>query len=379
MRDRKAYRDAGRNDPHSVEQKREHPYDFVSLPERATAGSAVGHDQYPPERWSGVLTLVYQTCSELHVGSGGFDQVARGAPIRGIVRRQGQPVLPGASWKGAVRSRFEAITASTLGVASTRHGNVWSKKLPGVLQGSGREPFTVEIKDRRPKPRQDQETRRQQGSDIAQLCPAQALFGAMGYRGRVRPGEGEIKGPAPTKPLTVVPQESPQPHRLAKPGRARPAVGSTIQVDEVEGRKFYYDGPVVKQRNHRTAEGREIHVACDEVDFVPEGSAITIQVHLENLTAAEVGALLIAAGAGSEVGVLRFGGYKAAGLGKVTLESYTGTLVSGRERRPWRPAPAAALDLGAAIAEGLRTLIDRDRLRELHRITTHRRDQEGAP
>ncbi len=122
MRDPQAYAQHGRNDPLAPEQREEHPYDFVSLPEKPAVGRAVGHDRYPADRLTGKLTLTYQTEEPLHVGSGVFETaeecgLAGGAtPVRGIVRRLGEPVLPGSSFKGVVRARFEAITRSRLGV-----------------------------------------------------------------------------------------------------------------------------------------------------------------------------------------------------------------------------------------------------------------------
>ncbi len=50
MRDRDAYQRHGRNDPLAPEQLREHPYDFVSLPDKPAAGEAVGHHRYFDDR-----------------------------------------------------------------------------------------------------------------------------------------------------------------------------------------------------------------------------------------------------------------------------------------------------------------------------------------
>ena len=63
----------------------------------------------------------------------------------------------------------------------------------------------------------------------------------------------------------------------------------------------------------------------------------------------------------------------------MALTRYSAELARGPERRPWQRAGATPLDLDAAITEALGSLVDRARLAELHRITTHRRDQEGAP
>lgn len=380
MRNPKAFREAGRNDPYDPQQKLEHPYDFVSLPNEPKRTGAVAHGSYPADRWTGTVTLTYRVLSPLHVGSGGFDLAReRGLaggdrPVRGIVRCRDLPVLPGASWKGAVRARFEAITNSRLGVVSTKHSKVSRDKIPSPLQKGNGGKVDVQIEDARVRALKPQPNVRQV-SELTGLCPADALFGAMGYRGRVEAEEGTICGDPAVAHQLVAPLESPVAHRLAKPGMASADPGGTIRISEVEGRKFYYDGPIVEQR-HRNGQLQ----ASDEIDYVPKGATITVRVHLDSLTAAEVGALLVAAGWGDRVGVVRFGGYKAVGLGKVELAAVEPDLRLGKERRPWRPGATPSLATAAAVAAAHSArLIDAERLEELHRITTHRRDEKGAP
>ncbi|MDX1997781.1 MAG: RAMP superfamily CRISPR-associated protein [Thermoanaerobaculia bacterium] len=380
MRDRKAFLDAGRNDPHDLQQKAEHPYDFVSLPAKPTPRGAPTHGSYPADRWTGTVTLTYRVLSPLHVGSGGFDLAKeRGLaggdrPVRGIVRCRDLPVLPGASWKGAVRARFEAITNSRLGVVGTKHSKIPRAKIPSPLQKGNGGKVDVQIDDARVWALKPQPNVRQV-SELSGLCLADALFGAMGYRGRVEAEEGTISSHPATKPKLVAPLESPVAHRLAKPGKASADPGGTIRISEVEGRKFYYDGPIVDERR-RNGQLQ----ASDEIDYVPKDATITVRVHLDSLTAAEVGALLVAAGWGERVGVVRFGGYKAVGLGKVELKVVEPDLRLGKERRPWWRGATSSLDSATAVAAAYTEhLIDAGRLEELHRITTHRRDEKGAP
>src|SRR5436853_132180 len=92
-----------------------------------------------------------------------------------------------------------------------------------------------------------------------------ALFGAMGYRGRLHPSEGVIEGPRMEHPLSVPPQESPAVHRLAKPGAAFKTVDG-VEISEVEGRKFYYDGPLLEGRARPGEEGGPVR---EYVDAVP--------------------------------------------------------------------------------------------------------------
>jgi hypothetical protein len=375
MRDREAYvRAPGRSDPHSPAQMLEHPYDFVSLPDRPAKGAAVDHGSYPDDRWSGVLSLVYRTESPLHVGSGVFEMqeecgLGQGrSPVRGILRSRGKPVLPGSSWKGAVRARFEAITNSTLALAMTSSKEP-RVKVPEVLrQGTGK--HTFQISDPRVQSLQFPPTVKEP-SEIADLSPADALFGCLGYRGRVLPMDGEIEGPKATEPLAVAALDSPQMHRLAPPGDLEHAGGSKYRLARVEGRKFYYDGDVVHYRAIRSRGGER--QVFETIDHIPEGCKITIEVRLVAVTQEELGALLVSAGYGEGVGVVRFGGYKPAGLGRVRLEDAEARFHRGHDTQRWhRPRPEPH-DLDAAVAAARRALVDEGRLKEVDLVTTMKR------
>jgi CRISPR/Cas system CSM-associated protein Csm3 (group 7 of RAMP superfamily) len=389
MRNRDDYLSEGRNDPLSPEQLREHPYDFVSLPSRPRQeAEVVPHDRYSDQLLSGTLTLVYTTTSPLHVGSGVFEQAADcgleggSMPVRGIVRSRGRPVLPGSGWKGAVRSRFEAITRSRLAVVGT-FGREPAFKVPDVLR-SREAHHRVSISDRRVtddlKPLG---VLRRDHLDIApdrvtvkghrdQLSPAESLFGCMGYRGRVHPNDGIIEGPAATAPLQVAPLDSPVMHRLAMPGKLNKSGSGSLTISQVEGRKQYYDGDVVSERQ---IEGRNREGAPSEyVDHVPAGCTLTIEIHVESLSLAEFGALLVSAGYSSDTGIVRFGGYKPVGLGRVELQSATSQLWPGIATRSWRRPEPEKVDLDQAVAEAQQQdLIDQQALAELHAVTTRRR------
>jgi CRISPR/Cas system CSM-associated protein Csm3 (group 7 of RAMP superfamily) len=370
MRDPRQYEEHGRNNPLSDEQRREHPYDFVSLPNKPIPGGAVGHDRFPADRLTGRLTLVYEILTPLHVGSGVFETAAQcglgegNQPVRGITRRLGQPVLPGSSWKGAVRARFEAITRSRLGVA-TRPPKMEPWKLPRELRPDRGGKVKVELRDRRLDALRPADTH----TRLADLSPADALFGAMGYRGRLHPSEGVIEGPRMEYPLSVPPQESPAVHRLAKPGAAFKTVDG-VEISEVEGRKFYYDGPLLEGRARTGEEGGPVR---EYVDAVPAKATITIVVHLESVTEAELGALLVSAGYGEDVGILRFGGYKPAGLGKVKLTRVKGELRRGWPTRRWQRSAPEPFDPSRAVAAAREGLIDISALAELHVVTIRTR------
>ena len=382
MRDPEKYLAEGRNDPHSPEQRLEHPYDFVSLPDKPAKGDVVLHHTIPADRWSGTLRLVYRLETPLHIGSGVFENAkdlglsARDQPVRGILRSGDRPVLPGSSWKGVVRSRFEAITHSRFALdPKTRAEGV--EKVPETLRrGTGKHHF--ELRD--PKVRELAAQRIvRKPADLETASPADTLVGCMGYRARVLPGEGKIEGEAANRTLDVPALESPQPHRLAKPGAMRHERDARYAMTQVEGRKFYYDGEVRRRDDARSqlpgqsARDRDREPSWEPIDYVPEGATITLDVAVRSLSEAEIGGLLVAAGHGDAVGIVRFGGYKSAGLGKATLVETTAALQKGSGVRAWRRQDPEAFDLGRAVAEGHRRLIDTKLLAELHQITTMRR------
>jgi CRISPR/Cas system CSM-associated protein Csm3 (group 7 of RAMP superfamily) len=373
MRNLDAYREEGRNNPRDPDQMREHPYDFVSLPDAPKRVTAPGHDTYPLNLYSGTLVLRYRTETPLHVGSGAFESSLEcglsgpDQPVRGITRREGRPVFPGSSWKGAVRARYEAVTRSRLALAKDFY-RLKNDKTPQALKSKDYCPeYEVRISDRRIKALQAVKVK--EGAHLRTLSPAESLFGAMGYRGRVHPADGLITGPPAGKPLRVAPMESPSPHRLAQAGKALNR-GRIIEIQAVEGRKFYYDGDLVSGRAPRdNNKGPLVH---EFIDSVPKDSEIRLEIHLESVSLAELGVLLICSGHGGEAGIVRFGGFKSVGLGKVELVSAEARLHQGTSTRTWKRSVPAPLDLGEAV-DAAHQLIDPVALAELKAVTTLRR------
>lgn len=376
MRDLDAYSREGRNNPRDPDQMREHPYDFVSLPDRPKTVIAPGHHKYPSNLYSGTLVLCYRTVTPLHVGSGVFESSTECGltgpekPVRGMVRRDGRPILPGSGWKGAVRSRYEAITQSRLALARDFH-RLKRDKTPQPLKAQADYP-EYEVKIRDPRLARLRAVMVKRPEQLQTLSPAESIFGAMGYRGRVHPADGIITGPSAGKPLQVAPMESPSAHRLAQPGEAENQ-GRVIEIRTVEGRKFYYDGDLVSGRAPRDAQPQPGNLVYELIDSVPAGSEIRLEIHLEIVSLAELGALLISSGQGGEAGVIRFGGFKSVGLGKVELLSAEARLHPGTGTRSWKRSVPSPLDLAEAVRLAYQSLIDESALAELKAITTLKR------
>ena len=104
MRDPEWFRKQGRNDPHSAEQKAEHPYEFVSLTTPVPSkGSEQGHSTWIPGTWSGKIHFRMVTQSPMHVGSGVLElseklNLPAGFVVRSAARSADRlivPLLPG--------------------------------------------------------------------------------------------------------------------------------------------------------------------------------------------------------------------------------------------------------------------------------------------
>ncbi len=364
MRDRQAYIDAGRNDPGKDKQMQEHPYDFVSLPDTAREVEAIPHNERPEDRWSGELQLIYRTETPLHVGSGVFESAAEcglkgNEPVRGIVRSLSGPVLPGSSWKGAIRSRFEAITRSRLALAETDATEEFNQ-FPRKLRPRAKQKQQLKIVDSKVVETLKASTV-DSGAPIPRLSPAEALFGCMGYRGRVLPGEGRIEGGKAKQALNVPSLNSPRMHRIAKPDGLIPNGFNRWKIERVEGRKFYYDGEVISKKTDVRRS------AFERIDYVDSRAEIHIDIRVQSLSPAELGALLIACGHGERVGIVRFGGYKGVGLGKVSLVTAEARL---RRGLPMDRLSEEEVDFEKAVEAAQHELIDPSALDELHQVTT---------
>lgn len=100
------------------------PYNFVPAPERRTTqtdlddGRAVGHARWHPERWTGRIELTLKTVTPLLIPAANPTEHAQNHHKTFQLRTgvTGSPLLPRTAVKGAIRSAFEAVTNSRMGV-----------------------------------------------------------------------------------------------------------------------------------------------------------------------------------------------------------------------------------------------------------------------
>jgi len=253
---------SGRKGPRAVhvrrtgaEADREKPYDYVRGPsvERTPLAAGAGHEQFARERYTGRLVYQLVTSSPLFVASGRYargEDVGLGtAPVvRSHYRVGDLPAVPGSSLKGAVRAVFEAVTPSCMVTDHQQSCRVKSGKNP-------------------------------------ELCPACAVFGAMGYLGRVRFGDAVLRE-GWTKLYHI--QALYQPRR--KDSR----------------RKFYRHGT------------RRDDPSNEPIEAIPPNRRLAGHIDFEDLSAKELGVLFFSLGLDGSF-CLKIGGGKPACLGAVVF------------------------------------------------------------
>lgn len=232
-------------------------YGFTPLPDapRRVARPQARFDRRLPGLLFGRATLTYVCDQPVHVGAG-HKVVVDGNPVRVQAGRGTDPVVPGSSWKGVVRTRFEAMTRSCLLMDSKAQGSTRDQFSACQLSGHPEEPV---------------------------LCPACALFGAMNRRSRV--SFGDLVADRPTM-RGRLPRQYPPVKRPRSPARK------------------FHGGRVEPQ------PGRF------DVETIPLGAKLNGVVRFVNLTPSEMGGLVLALG-WRGIPTLKVGAGKNLGFGRI--------------------------------------------------------------
>lgn len=327
MRDRARIIADGRSDPDSPTERYQHPYDFVSFcrsVQEIRDQALLGHHSFAGSLIFGEAIFHIVTRQPVHVGSGilmlsedaGFP---KGQVVRGIVRKEGEPIIPGSSIKGAVRSVYEAITSSCVrsckprGKINYNKHNRENSQLPSKIASSlSRSAGRIDI-ELTGVPRNCKEIKSVHGNiPHIKLCPACALFGGMGYQGRLGFSDAKIvKAKLKLEPLGVVPLASPQMHRVGFTSNVNLSRGKEkILVSDLYGRKFYNFSPAVDDGD--TSKN-------DLIDYIPQQTVLEFKLILNGVLKEEFGGILTAFGINHNF-PFRLGGGKAIGLGHVNIE-----------------------------------------------------------
>ena len=253
------------------------PYELISFPkERPPKKPPAGHHQYLGDRLHGTLFLTLKVQTTLHVSTGvvvmGSDIGSRVPLIKTMVQNIDQKLsIQGSSLKGCIRSAYEAITNSTLAVITSRYRD----KIP---------------QERLP------------CKNKQELCPASQVFGALDWQGLIEFSDAKCENTGFTTGFM------PSLYR-PRPDQRRAYFDAR---GNVAGRKFYYH--TIRAIDKGQNQGITVQQAAKEYTF-------QTQIQFKNLTAAELGTLLIVLGQDPKYPIaLKVGGGKPIGMGTMTVE-----------------------------------------------------------
>jgi hypothetical protein len=253
------------------------PYELISFPkERPPKNPPAGHHQYLGDRLHGTLFLTLKVQTTLHVSTGvvvmGSDIGSRVPLIKTMVQNIDQKLsIQGSSLKGCIRSAYEAITNSTLAVITSRYRD----KIP---------------QERLP------------CKNKQELCPASQVFGALDWQGLIEFSDAKCENTGfATGFMPSLYRPRPDQRRAYFDARGN-----------VAGRKFYYH--TIRAIDKGQNQGITVQQAAKEYTF-------KTQIQFKNLTAAELGTLLIVLGQDPKYPIaLKVGGGKPIGMGTMTVE-----------------------------------------------------------
>jgi hypothetical protein len=253
------------------------PYELISFPkERPPKNPPAGHHQYLGDRLHGTLFLTLKVQTTLHVSTGvvvmGSDIGSRVPLIKTMVQNIDQKLsIQGSSLKGCIRSAYEAITNSTLAVITSRYRDqIPQERLP--------------CKNKQ------------------ELCPASQVFGALDWQGLIEFSDAKCENTGfATGFMPSLYRPRPDQRRAYFDARGN-----------VAGRKFYYHTILVIDKGQN--QGITVQQAAKEYTF-------KTHIQFKNLTAAELGTLLIVLGQDPKYPIaLKVGGGKPIGMGTMTVE-----------------------------------------------------------
>lgn len=253
------------------------PYELISFPkERPPKNPPAGHHQYLGDRLHGTLFLTLKVQTTLHVSTGvvvmGSDIGSRVPLIKTMVQNIDQKLsIQGSSLKGCIRSAYEAITNSTLAVITSKYRD----KIP---------------QERLP------------CKNKQELCPASQVFGALDWQGLIEFSDAKCENTGfATGFMPSLYRPRPDQRRAYFDARGN-----------VAGRKFYYH--TIRAIDKGQNQGITVQQAAKEYTF-------KTQIQFKNLTAAELGTLLIVLGQDPKYPIaLKVGGGKPIGMGTMTVE-----------------------------------------------------------
>lgn len=327
----------------NLPQTGEKPYALVVPQQQQHRAQPVGQERFKGDRLSGkmslrltVQTATFVASGVVALGSDVSNQTKSIPLIKTALQRDQRLIIPGSSFKGVVRSVYEALTRSCL---------CKTKAAPNKIPHGYRE-----------------------CRDKKDVCPACHVFGAMGWQGLVQFADA-VSSEAFSN-IGFMPS-------LYAPRPQRPAY---YRQDKVVGRKFYYHSARAADSG---GHGTPIQQANQAFVF-------TTQLRFMNLSQAELGTLLIVLGQEQQNPIaLKVGGGKPIGMGTMTVQV---TEIECPENLQNRYAAYDVAEVGCltgkaqqqfvrtAIEAAHRSLIQAEQMRQLKEILqypTTRQPVEG--
>lgn len=322
-------------------------YVFIAFPDKGPMVRRVErmnacHDQKIAGMWFGALEVELISEQPVHVGSG-FKAEEGGKVVRRTARVGDALLVPGSTFKGVLRSRFEAITRSCAGDMPSERGRVVSRSHPEVQRGH----FTHEVQ------RMPAFADACGRDDL--VCPACALFGFQTGNGTLR---GRVSVTDFVSTEAVAPVIEPMPSqfepRIHHLGEFRIEHGGrepSFEVGPLYGRKFYVGSSPTTDA-----------VGYERVEAIPRGVSLRGTIRILNLDDAEMGGLLAALGVAPSSRV-KLGCGKRHGFGRVNVANVVYALCD--HRRAPRDAQLEAW-ASAFEASADRWEVGARRLHEIH-------------
>ncbi len=284
-------------------------YAFVPFPDhvRVCVRHEAVHDKLVPGTVSGRLEITYVCEQPVHIGAG-FKGLMDGKVVRRGTLVRGNPGIPGSSLKGALRARYEAITKSCIQGRPKENWKVRSRTygLDGAPAKLTWEARSKAIFNSREDPKSQE------------LCPACALWGCMSFRSRVAVSDFESVEARPFEVAPMPKQFSPNVHHVGPSRRPMSGGGGdrepALEVTDLYGRKFAV-GPMPSSTE-----------APEFVQVIRRTEHVRGILRLKNVRLYELGGLLVALGGGPQKSLLKIGGGKALGFGRIRLTSIGYTL-----------------------------------------------------
>ena len=304
-------------------------YDFVPLPPdvRRVAREGARWDRRVRGTLTGRIDLELTAGQPIHVGSGSKQAQQRTVVLR-LARIRGGPGIPGSSFKGALRARYEAITRSCVPLAP-RAGTYNIRSSTGIekahLRASALNTAALEA-----------------SCTPEHACPACALFGRMSLRSRITVTDHACASDTTPARVRMPERFGPNLHHIG-PAALDPT-GNAFEVRSLHGRKFGLGrGPASDNLQH--------------VEVIPAGTVLTGQLRLFNVTPAELGGVLAALGC-DPPSAIKVGGGKAHGFGRVHCRARCQLVEYDAPLDPaaWRQAFVASPDRWPAGEERLASL-----------------------